>query len=124
MDDSKQTLATKQIRLVTYLSIGANIFILVPVKFIVGFMTGSLSLVADGVHSVTDMFTDFAVLLGLYFGSQKPDTEHPYGHGKLETLAASAIALGLLIVGLGMVYYAAHDIAKGVIKRGIYLPYY
>jgi cation diffusion facilitator family transporter len=76
-----------------------------------------LSLVADGVHSVTDMITDFAVLLGLHFGSQKPDPEHPYGHGKLETLAAAGIALGLLIVGLGMVYYAAHDIAKGIIKR-------
>jgi cation diffusion facilitator family transporter len=117
MDDNQQTLATKQLRLVTYLSIGANVFILVPVKFIVGFMTGSLSLVADGVHSVTDLITDFAVLLGLHFGSQKPDREHPYGHGKLETIAASGIALGLLVVGLGMIYYAAHDIAKGVIKR-------
>jgi cation diffusion facilitator family transporter len=117
MDESQQILATKQLRLVTYLSIGANTLILVPVKLIVGFLTGSLSLVADGVHSVTDMITDFAVLLGLYFGSQKPDREHPYGHGKLETLAAAGIALGLLAVGLGMIYYAAHDIAKGTVKQ-------
>jgi cation diffusion facilitator family transporter len=117
MDDRKQTLATKQIRLVTYLSIGANTLILIPVKFIVGFLTGSLSLIADGIHSITDLVTDFAVLLGLHFGSQKPDREHPYGHGKLETLAALGIATGLLLVGLGMVYYAAHDIAKGVVKR-------
>ena len=117
MDDIKQIAATKQLRLVTYLSIGANVFILVPAKFTVGFLTGSLSLVADGIHSVTDMITDFAVLLGLHFGSKKPDAEHPYGHGKLETLAAVGIALGLLTVGLGMVYYAAHDIAKGNIKH-------
>lgn len=117
MDNSRQTIATKQLRYVTYLSIGANVLVLVPVKFVVGFMTGSLSLVADGVQSVTDMLTDFAVLLGLYFGSQKPDREHPYGHGKLETLVAAGIALGLLAVGLGMIYYAAHDIAKGVVKR-------
>jgi cation diffusion facilitator family transporter len=117
MDDSKQITATRQLRLVTYLSIAANVVILVPVKFVVGFLTGSLSLVADGIHSVTDMITDFAVLLGLHFGSKKPDLDHPYGHGKLETLSAAAIAIGLLAVGLGMVYYAAHDIAKGNIKH-------
>jgi len=117
MNEDKQNIATKQLRLVTYLSIFANIFILVPVKFVVGFMTGSLSLVADAIHSVTDMITDFAVLLGLHFGSKKPDLDHPYGHGKLETLSAAAIAIGLLTVGLGMVYYAAHDIAKGNVKH-------
>jgi cation diffusion facilitator family transporter len=117
MNEDKQNIATKQLRLVTYLSIFANVFILVPVKFVVGFMTGSLSLVADAIHSVTDMITDFAVLLGLHFGSKKPDLDHPYGHGKLETLSAAAIAIGLLTVGLGMVYYAAHDIAKGNVKH-------
>ena len=117
MDPNQQTIATKQLRVVTYLSIGANVFVLVPLKFIVGFLTGSLSLVADGVHSVTDMITDFAVLLGIYLGSKKPDSEHPYGHGKLETLIASAIAIGLLAVGLGMIYYAARDIAKGNIHH-------
>lgn len=117
MDDIKQITATKQLRLVTYLSIGANVFILVPAKFTVGILTGSLSLVADGIHSVTDLITDFTVLIGIHFGSKKPDKEHPFGHGKLETLAAVAIALGLLGVGLGMVYYAARDIAMGNIKH-------
>jgi cation diffusion facilitator family transporter len=117
MNENEQNIATRRLRLVTYLSIFANIFILVPVKFVVGFMAGSLSLVADAIHSVTDMLTDFAVLLGLHFGSKKPDLDHPYGHGKLETLSAAAIAVGLLAVGLGMVYYAAHDIAKGNIKH-------
>jgi len=117
MNEDKQNIAAKQLRFVTYLSIFANICILVPVKFIVGFLTGSLSLVADGVNSVSDVITDFAVLLGLHFGSKKPDMDHPYGHGKLETLFAAAIAVGLLAVGLAMIYYAAHDIAKGNIKR-------
>jgi len=117
MNEDKQNIAAKQLRRVTYLSIFANVLILVPVKFVIGFMTGSLSLVADAIHSVSDMITDFAVLLGLHFGSKKPDLDHPYGHGKLETLSAAAIALGLLAVGLGMVYYAAHDIAKGNIKH-------
>jgi cation diffusion facilitator family transporter len=111
MDEDKQQLASKQLRRVTYLSIAANV-LLIAGKFIVGFITGSLSLLADAIHSVSDMLTDIAVLLGLYFGSKEPDSEHPYGHGKLETLAAIAIALGLLGVGLGMIYYAALDIAK------------
>jgi cation diffusion facilitator family transporter len=117
MDESKQNVATRQLRLVTYYSIAANVLILVPVKFVVGFLTGSLSLVADGIHSVSDLITDFTVLLGLHFGSRKPDMDHPYGHGKIETLSAAAIAIGLLVVGLGMVYYAAHDIAEGSINR-------
>lgn len=116
MNNDKQKIASRQLRLVTYLSIAANVF-LIAGKFTAGFITGSLSLVADAIHSVSDMFTDMAVLLGLYFGSKKPDSSHPYGHGKLETLAAIAIALGLLGVGLGMIYYAALDIAKDHVTR-------
>lgn len=111
MNNDKQQTATKQLRLVTYLSIGANIF-LIAGKFTVGVITGSLSLLADAIHSVSDMLTDIAVLLGLYFGARQPDSTHQYGHGKLETLAAGAIAAGLLAVGLGMIYYAARDIAE------------
>jgi cation diffusion facilitator family transporter len=116
MNNDKQKIASRQLRLVTYLSIAANVF-LITGKFIVGLITGSLSILADAIHSVSDMLTDIAVLLGLYFGSKKPDSEHPYGHGKLETLAAIAIALGLLGVGLGMIYYAALDIAKDHVTR-------
>jgi cation diffusion facilitator family transporter len=123
MDDDKQNpqdalrqIASRQLRGVTYLSIAANVVLIVG-KFAAGFFAGSLSLIADAIHSVSDMLTDIAVLLGLYFGSKKPDAEHQYGHGKLETLAAIAIALGLLGVGLGMIYYAALDIAKGNVTR-------
>jgi len=116
MNDDKQWIAARQLRLVTYLSIAANVF-LISGKFIVGLITGSLSLLADAIHSVSDMLTDIVVLLGLYFGSKKPDSSHQYGHGKLETLAAIAIALGLLGVGLGMIYYAARDIAKDNVSR-------
>jgi len=111
MNQDKQQVAARQLRLVTYLSIGANV-LLIAGKFVIGFITASLSLLADGVHSVSDMLTDLVVLLGLYLGSKKPDSGHQYGHGKLETLAAVAIAIGLLGVGLGMIYYAALDIAR------------
>jgi len=116
MNEDKQKSASRQLRLVTYISIAANVF-LITGKFIVGLITGSLSILADAIHSVSDMLTDIAVLLGLYFGSKEPDLRHPYGHGKLETLAAVAVALGLLGVGLGMIYYAALDIAKDNVTR-------
>jgi cation diffusion facilitator family transporter len=116
MNQDKQQTAARQLRLVTYLSIGANVF-LIGIKFVVGYITSSLSLLADGVHSVSDMLTDWAVLLGLYLGSKKPDSSHQYGHGKLETLAAVAIALSLLGVGLGMIYYAALAITKDQVSR-------
>jgi cation diffusion facilitator family transporter len=116
MDDEKQKIASKQLRGVTYLSIAANVF-LISGKFTVGFIAGSLSLIADAIHSVSDMVTDIAVLLGLYFGSKKPDSGHPYGHGKLETLSAILIALGLLGVGLGMIYYAALGIARNKVTH-------
>ena len=116
MNDDQQKIASRQLRGVTYLSIAANVF-LITGKFIVGLITGSLSILADAIHSVSDMLTDIAVLLGLYFGSKEPDSSHPYGHGKLETLTAIAIALGLLGVGLGMIYYAALAIAKDNVTR-------
>src|SRR3989304_7668763 len=116
MNNDKQNIASRELLFVTYLRIAANVF-LISGKFVVGFITGSLSLIADAIHSVSDIVTDIAVLVGLYFGSKKPDLSHPYGHGKLETLAAIAIALGLLSVGLGMIYYAALDIAKDNVTR-------
>jgi cation diffusion facilitator family transporter len=112
-----QKIAIQHLRRVTYLSIFVNIFFLIPIKFIIGFLTGSLSLLADGIHSVSDMITDLMVLLGLYFGSKEPDDNHHYGHGKLETLAAAGISFFLLAVGLAMIHYAAHDIIRGTIKH-------
>jgi len=106
----------RELRFVTYLSIAANV-VLTSLKFVVGAISGSLSILADAIHSVSDMITDFAVLIGLHLGEKKPDPSHPYGHGKIETLAASLIAAGLLVVGLGMIYYAANDITKGHIRQ-------
>ncbi|MHC4911877.1 MAG: cation diffusion facilitator family transporter, partial [Planctomycetota bacterium] len=69
-----------------------------------------------GIHSLSDMATDFAVLLGVHFGSKQPDESHPYGHGRIETFAAGFIALVLTVGGAAMIYYAAMDIARGNIK--------
>lgn len=112
MEREKQELACRRIRSVTNASVAVNVGLCV-IKVVVGVAAGSMALVADGVHSLSDMTTDLAVLLGHYLGSKEADAEHPYGHGRLETFAAGFVALFLVFVGSAMVYYAATDVAKG-----------
>lgn len=116
MHEHKLESANRQIRFVTSLSIAGNV-VLSVVKMGVGFFAGSTALVADGVHSLSDMATDAAVLLGVYFGSKRPDREHPYGHGRIETFAAGLIGMALAGVGAAMICRAAVDIAAGKYVR-------
>jgi len=111
MNNHKLEIANKQIKFVTNLGIAGNL-ILSAVKISVGTLTGSMALIADGIHSLSDIATDFAVLLGVYFGSKKPDENHPYGHGRMETLAAGCIGAALALVGGAMIYRAAIDMAR------------
>ncbi len=116
---SKHQAASRQIKNITYLSIVINV-ILAAGKFIVGLLSGSLAVVADAVHSVSDIITDAAVILGVHFGSKKPDSQHPYGHGRIETFSSIFVALALLAVGVGMVFYAAIRITGNkVLQPGI-----
>ena len=114
MDSDKQQVVRSRIKSVTNFAIGVNAALFV-LKLAVGFLSGSIALIADGIHSLSDMTTDLAVLLGLYLGAKEPDREHPYGHGRAETFSAGFIALVLLLVGAAMIYYAATSIAKGVV---------
>ena len=100
-----------QIRLVTYLGMAVNM-VLSAVKVVVGLGVSSLSLVADGIHSLSDLATDVVVLLGAYLGARKPDRTHPYGHGRIETFSAVVVALVLISVGGAMIYQATLSIAR------------
>ncbi|MHC4657481.1 MAG: cation diffusion facilitator family transporter [Planctomycetota bacterium] len=112
MDSAKQKIDDRQIIFVTNLGIAGNI-ILSVLKVGVGLLAGSMALVADGIHSISDMTTDIAVLLGVHFGSKQPDEEHPYGHGRTETFATGFIGAVLIVVGAVMIYRAAVDVAAG-----------
>ena len=111
MRTDKQKNGGKRIKSVTYLSIVTNVGLCI-VKLVIGLLSNSLALIADGIHSLSDLATDGAVLLGLHFGSKKPDQSHPYGHGRLETFSAVSVAVVLVVVGGGMIYYATISIAK------------
>jgi cation diffusion facilitator family transporter len=110
MPDSKIKTDNAQIRSVTYLGLYVNV-ILAVIKIVVGVLACSVALVADGIHSISDMATDAAVLLGTYYGSKKPDSKHPYGHGRIETFAAAVISFVLIVVGGLMIQQASLRIA-------------
>ncbi len=111
MRNDKRTIAGRQIKSITYIGIAVNIALAV-VKVVIGSLAGSLALLADGIHSLSDVATDAAVLLGLRLGSKGPDQSHPYGHGRAETFSAGLIALALILVGGAMIYYATIAIAR------------
>ena len=67
-------------------------------KVIFGQLSGSISILSDGFHSLTDGASNIVALVSLNLASKPPDANHPYGHRKFETLAAAAIALFLLII--------------------------
>ena len=112
MNQDIKALGSEEIKWVTNVSIVINILLTIA-KFIVGFLNGSLAIISDGIHSLSDMITDLAVIFGVKFGSKEPDVEHPYGHGRIETFAGLFVAMALVFVGGGMIYYAALDVAKG-----------
>lgn len=68
-------------------------------KITLGILAGSRALVADGIHSLSDLITDGAVLLGLHAASRPPDDNHAFGHGRYETV--SALFVGVLLAGAG-----------------------
>ncbi|MHC4738001.1 MAG: cation diffusion facilitator family transporter [Planctomycetota bacterium] len=109
MDDEKKESSNLEIRRITNVGIALNL-LLSGFKITVGVLGNSIALVADGIHSLSDIATDIVVLIGVYFGSKKADLSHPYGHGKIETFSAIGIALTLVFVGVGMIYKASVNI--------------
>lgn len=75
-------------------------------KLIFGFLANSQALIADGVHSLSDLATDFMVLFAAKHGSRDADETHPYGHGRFETLATVALGIALIAVAAGIVWDA------------------
>ncbi|TFH16200.1 MAG: cation transporter [Lentisphaerales bacterium] len=75
-------------------------------KFIVGIAGRSQAVLADAVHSVSDMSTDVAVIIGVKFWSAPPDDNHPFGHRRIETIVTTGIALALGFVAVALGYEA------------------
>ncbi|MBB3331455.1 cation diffusion facilitator family transporter [Halomonas campaniensis] len=93
-------------RRVTHLSLAVN-SILGVAKIIVGWLVGSAALVADGLHSFSDLVTDGFVLAASHYGHQGPDHDHHYGHGRIETLATLFLGSMLIFVAGAIVWSSA-----------------
>ncbi len=94
-----------RIRFITVL--GAWIDLLLGIaKIIVGYIANSQALIADGIHSLSDLATDFMVLYAAKHADRKADDEHPYGHGRIETIATVGLGIALMLVAIGIVYEA------------------
>ncbi len=91
----------KEARHVTLISAVINLW-LGLIKLFFGWLGSSQALIADGVHSLSDLITDALVLFAARIGAQAADSDHPYGHGRIETAASVALAVLLIIVGLGI----------------------
>lgn len=77
---------------------------LAAVKFTAGILGHSYALIADGIESLADVFSSFLVLIGLKYSTKPADENHPYGHGRYETLATFAV-IGFLVVSATVIAY-------------------
>lgn len=110
-EKSKQPMdRNKEIYRVT-LAGGAVNVVLLLFKFVAGIAGHSAAMVADAVHSLSDLVTDAIVLVFVRISSMPQDKSHDYGHGKYETLATAIIGLALAAVAFGIIYSGATKIA-------------
>jgi len=99
----------------TVVSIVINIF-LALIKIFFGIVGKSKALVADGFHSVSDVVGSIIVLIGIYLGNKPADEEHPYGHGKLESIAGNIIGVILVVTAYSLIVENAMDYFRETIR--------
>lgn len=103
---------TAIIRKLSLVGIIGNVF-LSAFKFIAGIMGNSSAMVSDAVHSLSDVFATFIAFLGVRFGRREADASHPYGHERIESLAAIVLGLILLVTGVGIGWVGLEKILAG-----------
>jgi cation diffusion facilitator family transporter len=92
-----------RVRRISWIGLAINLFLAV-LKFTVGFLGNSQAVIADAVHSLSDMGTDLAVIFGVKYWSAPADEDHPYGHWRIETIVTAVIGISLVLVALGIGY--------------------
>lgn len=102
----KQAVARKS----TFASVVVNI-VLMSLQITIGFFAHSQALIADGIHSLADLISDFIVLIANRASAEKPDADHNYGHARYETVASLFLGALLVAVGVGMLWRAGTRLA-------------
>ena len=87
----------------SYVGAGVNVFqTLIKIGF--GFLVQSAALIADGIHSLSDLLSDFLVIIAVRMGSREADYEHPYGHRRFETIATVILGVSLVLIAGGITW--------------------
>ncbi|OGB80753.1 MAG: cobalt transporter, partial [Burkholderiales bacterium RIFOXYC12_FULL_60_6] len=90
----------------TWVSVAVNL-VLTIAQIVAGVLSKSQGLIADGIHTLSDLVADFVVLFANHHSQKDADEDHPYGHQRFETAASLVLGALLLAVGLGMLWSAA-----------------
>ncbi|MFC3419615.1 cation diffusion facilitator family transporter [Salinicoccus hispanicus] len=105
----------KKAQIATMIGIGVNLLLAI-LKTVGGIVGNSRALIADAVHSASDVISSVAVLVGIRAAQKPPDSEHPYGHGKSENVATLIVAILLVIVGFEIIYNAILSVLDGAVE--------
>lgn len=103
----KQAVARKT----TFVSVALNL-VLMSLQVAIGSFAHSQALIADGIHSLADLISDFIVLIANRASAEKPDADHNYGHHRYETVASLFLGALLVVVGIGMLWRAGTRLAN------------
>ena len=112
----KETGTTQVANRVAFVTIFENVLLALG-KLIAGLIGHSSAMISDAVHSASDVFSTIVVLIGVKLSSKESDKEHPYGHERLECVAAIVLAMVLLLTGLIIGYDAIKNILGGNYKE-------
>lgn len=103
----------------TWVSVWINLF-LASAQVVIGIFARSQALIADGIHSLSDLVADGVVLFAARHSHAAADAEHPYGHARFETAASLAIGLILVATGIGMVWNAGVKLHAGTAMEAVH----
>lgn len=92
-----------------YFSIAGNIILFI-LKMWAGIVTGSVALVADAWHTLSDSLSSVILLIGLYVSTKPADSEHPFGHGRAEIISSFVLGLILVLISINFLYESIHTI--------------
>lgn len=105
------------VRRIIFLEGSANVAVLLA-KAVVGLQTGSLAVLADAIHSLTDVANNVVALVIIHFASAPPDREHPYGHRKFETMAVFGLATMLTVLAFEIAMRALESGERPIAQHG------
>ena len=99
-------------KIVAGLSITSNV-ILSVLKIVTGFLSGSLSIISEAIHSLSDLFASMLTYFSVIKSSKPADSDHPYGHGKYEDMAGFIEGILIILASLFIIYEATRKIVHG-----------